>query len=339
MNKLLPTELIGSYALPSWLWMVIERVEQRDTLGESDIREALDDAVNIALLDQERAGIDTVTDGEMRRRDFIQNFYGLMTGLNKLPPARILGAAGYDQNPRYEVVDRITAPEGLGIVQEVEYLKQHTDRPFKICVPGPVTLSLPLVLKGGYQNRDTFLADIIQIVNAEMKALVEAGATYLQVDEPRYATTHADAKRLIEIFNETRQNVAARVGLHFCFGNFKGRSRDRRDYSYIIPNLGKADCDQFNFEFANREFAQIELLAELPPDCRVGVGVVDVKSYFEETPEEVAGHIRLALRHVDPERVVVTPDCGFNHCPRHVAFGKMKSMTAGAAIVRRELTG
>lgn len=339
MDKLLPTELIGSYALPGWLWAFSERVEQHIDLGESEIREALEDAVRIALLDQEEAGIDIVTDGEMRRRDFIQNFYGLMRGLNKLPPARVLGAAGYDQNPRYEVVSKVEAPEGLGIVEELHYLKKHTDKPFKICVPGPITLSLPLILKGGYQDREGLLADMIQLVNAEMKALVAAGATYLQVDEPRYATSHADARRLVEVFNQTRAGVSAPVGLHICFGNFKGRSRDRRDYSYIISSLGEAHCDQLNLEFANREFAQIELLAQLPPHFRVGVGVIDVKSYFVETPEEVAEHLRLAAKYCPAERLVVTPDCGFNHCPRHVAMGKMKAMVEGAGRVRRELTG
>ena len=337
MSQLFPTELIGSYALPSWLWMAIERAEEQGDLGESDIQETLDDAVNMALLDQQKAGLDVLTDGEMRRRDFIQNFYGLMSGLNKIPPKRTFGSAGYDQNPRYEVVAEITAPDGLGIVAELDHLAAQTDQPYKICVPGPITLSLPLILKGGYQDKQALLAAMTQIVNAEMKALVKAGATYLQVDEPRYATTHEDAKNLISIFNKTREGVDASVGLHFCFGNFKGRSHDKRNYAYITPNLGEANCDQFNFEFANREFAQIELLEQLPTDCKVGVGVVDVKSYFVETPEEVAANIRLAAQHVAAERIVVTPDCGFNHCPRHVALGKMKSMVAGAEIVRREL--
>src|SRR5262245_8359394 len=119
MTNLLPTELIGSYALPSWLWITLERIEHESDLGESDIRETLDDAVRIAVLDQERAGLDVITDGEMRRRDFIQNFYGLLTGLKQLPPARRFGSAGYDQNPRYQVVDRVTAPVGLGIEPEV----------------------------------------------------------------------------------------------------------------------------------------------------------------------------------------------------------------------------
>ena len=339
MSQLFPTELIGSYALPSWLWMAIERAEERGDLGESDIEETLNDAVNMALLDQEKAGVDVYTDGEMRRRDFIQNFYGLVSGLNKISAKRTFGSAGYDQNPRYEVTGQVTAPNGLGIVEELEYMQTQTDKPCKICVPGPITLSLPLILKGGYEDKEALIDDMTVIVNAEMKALVAAGATYLQVDEPRYATSHEDARKLITIYNKTRAGVDARVGLHFCFGNFKGRSHDKRDYSYITPNLGNAECDQFNFEFANREFNQIELLAQLPPESRVGVGVVDVKSYFVETPEQVATGIRLAAQHVAAERIVVTPDCGFNHCPRHVAFAKMQSMVAGAAIVRAEVAG
>src|SRR5205823_6148180 len=166
-----PTELIGSYAIPSWLWITLERIEHQADAGEADIKETLDDAVRIAVLDQERAGLDVLTDGEMRRRDFIQNFYGLLTGLKKLPPARHFGAAGYDQNPRYEVIDRVTAPRGLGIVAEVAPLRAMTTKPIKICVPGPITLSLPLILRGGYPGRDQLLDDMVQIVNAEMKAL------------------------------------------------------------------------------------------------------------------------------------------------------------------------
>lgn len=338
MNRLLPTELVGSYALPSWLCVVMERIEQQGDLEETDIRETLDDAVNIAVLDQERAGLDILTDGEMRRRDFIQSFYGRLTGLRKLPPGRRFGAAGYDQNPRYEVMERVSAPNGLGIVPEIEYLREVTSKPVKICVPGPMTLSLPLILKSGYRDERALLEDMVAIVNAEMKALVAAGADYLQVDEPRYATSHEDAQELVRLFNETRQSVEARVGLHLCFGNFKGRSRDRRDYSAFFPALLEARCDQFNLEFANREYAQLELLSQFRPNQKIGVGVIDVKSYFVETAEEVAASLRRILKFAPAENVVVIPDCGFNHCPRHVAFGKMKAMTEGAALVRRELS-
>jgi 5-methyltetrahydropteroyltriglutamate--homocysteine methyltransferase len=336
--RLLPTELIGSYALPGWLSLVVERAEARGDLGESDIEEALDDAVRVALHDQERAGLDVITDGEMRRRDFIQNFYGLLTGLRKLEPLRRVGAAGYDQNPRYEVIDRLTAPDGLGIVAELNKLRRETPASVKVCVPGPMTLALPLILVSGYRDKDELLEDVVGIVNAEMKALVRAGADYLQVDEPRYASSHEEAARLVELFNATRKGVDARVGLHLCFGNFRGRSRDRRDYSALFPALLDANADQFNLEFANREWAQIELLGRFRSDQRIGVGVIDIKSYFVETPEQVAEGIRLALRHAPAENIVVTPDCGFNHCPRHVASRKLRAMAEGARLVRAELS-
>jgi 5-methyltetrahydropteroyltriglutamate--homocysteine methyltransferase len=337
MKGILPTELVGSYAVPSWLGITIERIEQQGDLGEADIRETLEDAVSLAVLDQERVGLDVITDGEMGRRDFIQNFYSRLTGLRKLPPTRRFGAAGYDQNPRYEVTDKVTAPEGLGILSELVYLKGRTLKPIKTCVPGPMTLTLPLSLKGGYPNKELLLEDMSKIVNHEMKALVAAGADYLQIDEPRYASSREEATRLVDLFNAIRAGVNARVGLHLCFGNFKGRSFDRRDYSQLFPELLKARCDQFNLEFANRQFSQIELLRHFRPDQRIGVGVIGVKSYFVETPEEVAVAIRLALQHAGKENLVITPDCGFNHCPRHVAFRKMQAMAQGAALVRKEL--
>lgn len=336
MTKLLPTELIGSYALPSWLHVTLQ---QRDELGEADLSEALDDAVRLAMSDQQQAGLDVITDGEMRRRDFIQSFYGRLTGMRTLPPKRRMGAAGYDQNPRHEVIDKITAPSGLGIVEEFEFARSMTNTPIKVCVPGPTTLALPLEITSGYTSEDGLLEDIAAIVQAELQSLVAVGATLLQIDEPRYATSGEAAKRLVDLFNRTRDGVAAQVGLHFCFGNFKGRSRDRRDYSPLFPAILKAQCDQFNLEFANREYAQLELLAEFHSGQRIGLGVIDVKSYFVETADEVAAAIRRALQYAPAENLVITPDCGFNHCPRHIAFRKIQSLVAGADLVRREIEG
>ena len=209
-----------------------------------------------------------------------------------------------------------------------------TSRPIKICVPGPMTLALPLILKGGYKRSDELVDDVAAIVSAEMSPLVAAGATYLQIDEPRYVSSGDEPARLVELFNGMRARVEARVGLHLCFGNFKGRSRDRRDYTALFPGLIDARADQFNLEFANREFSQIDLLRHFRSDQRVGIGVIDVKSYFVESPEEVAAGIRLALQYAPIENIVVTPDCGFNHTPRHVALAKIEAMVRGAAIVR-----
>ena len=338
-RPLYPTELIGSYALPSWLIALEERAAAAGDLGEADIAEALDDAVNAALFDQERAGVDVLTDGEMRRRDFIQGFYGRLSGLTPLPPARRLGAAGYDQNPRYRVDGPLRAADGLGIAAEVDYLRRLTARPIKVCVPGPVTLSLPLLLSDGGRSRDAVLGDMIAIINAEMRSVVAAGATYLQIDEPRYATSHAAGVELVEVLNATRDGIEVRVGVHLCFGNFKGRSRDRRDYRYLFPALAQARCDQLNFEFANRELAQLELLAEVPAPIDVGVGVIDVKSYYVETADEVAAALAQAAGYVDAARIVAVPDCGFNHCPRHIARAKLQALTAGARLARQREGG
>ncbi|MBI81846.1 MAG: methionine synthase [Planctomycetaceae bacterium] len=334
MTQLFPTELIGSYALPSWLHVTLQH---RAELGGDDLDESLDDAVRLAVFDQQGAGLDVITDGELRRRDFIQSFYDRLSGLRPLPPARRFGAAGYDQNPRHEVVGKITAPRGLGIVEEFLFLRTLTGAPVKMCLPGAMTLALPLLLQTGYSGKDELIEDLARIVNTEMKALVKAGATLLQIDEPRYATSDADAKKLVDLFNFTRRGVSASVGLHLCFGNFKGRSRDRRDYSTLFPAILAAECDQFNLEFANREFAQIELLKQFHADQRIGIGVVDVKSYFVETPEDVATGIRRAMQHAPAANLVITPDCGFNHCPRHIALRKIQSLVAGANLVRREI--
>jgi len=338
--KLLPTELVGSYAVPGWVWIALERVETQNDLGAVDIAELIDDSVSIAIADQENAGVDVLTDGEMARRDFIQSFYGRLTGVVTQSPSRRFGAAGYDQNPRHEVVGEVTAPNGLGIVDELRRLA-NASKPTKICVPGPLTLAAPLIIRreSGYRNLKDVVAALAEIVRAELHALVDAGATYIQIDEPRYATRHEEAEALTKLFNDVRRGVRARVGLHLCFGNFKGRSHDRRDYSALFPALLNADADQFNLEFANREYAQIELLRKFQPGPKIGIGVVDVKSYFVETPEQVAEAIRRASVHAPAESLVITPDCGFNHTPRHIAFRKLRALVEGAEIVRRELEG
>ena len=199
-----------------------------------------------------------------------------------------------------------------------------------------MTLALPVLAEHSVP-RDAVLEDIAQIVRHELQALVEAGATYVQIDEPRYISSGEDARLLVELFNATRDGITIRVGLHVCFGNFKGRARDRRDYSALFPELLDANADQFNLEFANREYTQLELLSQFRTDQRVGVGVVDVKSYFVETPNQIAAGIRRALEYAAPENVILTPDCGLNHCPRHIAFQKIVALAQAAKIVRAEL--
>ena len=185
-DRLLPTTVIGSYATPSWLWTALGEIDKGE-YGQTDIRETFDDAVNMAILDQERAGVDIITDGEMRRWYFVQSFYRRMSGIEQEPALRKVGVYGYDSPPRYRTAGKVTVPDGLGIVSEYEYAKAHTDRPLKVTCPGPLTLTMHIRPREGYGSRLELAWEFAALINAELKALVEAGAEYIQLDEPSFA--------------------------------------------------------------------------------------------------------------------------------------------------------
>src|SRR5260370_39057953 len=182
---LIPTTVCGSHGLPSWIHLVREAA-QADRLGPSDLQEVYEDAVRLAIRDQVEAGVDVISDGEMRRVTFIRGFYDRLQGVRALPVPRRLGPPNYDAHCPYEVVDRISAPQGLGIVEEFRFARPRADRPRRVAVPGPITLLLPLRRCGPYASEDSLIADLISVVNAEIKALVAAGCDFLQGEEPNY---------------------------------------------------------------------------------------------------------------------------------------------------------
>jgi 5-methyltetrahydropteroyltriglutamate--homocysteine methyltransferase len=334
----------GSHGLPSWLFLVREAV-QADRLGPADIQEAYDAAVRIAIRDQVEAGVDVISDGEMRRVTFIRGFYERLAGLAPLPVPRRMGPLNYDSHCPYEVVDRITAPHGLGIVDEFTFARPHADRPMRVAVPGPITLLIPLRRGGPYRSEESLVADLIAIVNREVKALVQAGAEFIQLDEPNYVMTAGKHRVLrggpgpmVEALNAAVEGVRARLALHVCFGNAHNNSfATPRRYRPLYPKILDARVDQFVFEYANREMAEIELWSEFPSDKEVAVGVIDVKAFRVETAEEVADRVRLALKHIRPERLWLVPDCGLWETPRWVGVAKLRSMVEAARVVRREV--
>src|SRR5687768_3098610 len=182
---MLPTSVVGSHGLPGWVWLAREAMEA-GRMGAIDVRELMEDATQVALLDQERAGVDVVSTGEMMRVRFIIGFYDHITGIRALPAPRQLGQPLWDTNTPFEVTEKIAAPGGLGIVEEFKLARTLTHKPLKATVPGPYTLLVPLKLGGGYRDKETLLADLVGIVNAECKALVVAGATFIQIDEPHH---------------------------------------------------------------------------------------------------------------------------------------------------------
>lgn len=334
---LLPTTILGSYALPSWYLTALEHIG-RGEYGETDLRETIEDAAATAIGDQERAGVDVVTDGEVRRADFIMSFYSRFQGLREVPPRRRLGPYLYDSTAIYETTGRIAAPQGLGAVEEYRFASTRTRRPVKVAVAGPVTLTNAVRIVDGYRDREDLIADLIGIVNAELKALVAAGCPFVQVDEPSFSTYWADPAKIVEVFNATVAGVeGATIGLHICFGNLRGRPQSLRTYAPLLPHLRDARADILFLEFANRELAEIELYPRHELPQALAAGVVDVKSFYRERPEDVAARLRRVLEHVPAERVWAVPDCGFWETPRWLAFHKLQALVQGAALVREHL--
>ena len=336
---MLTTSVIGSHGLPGWVWLAREAMAA-GRLGAIDLRELMEDATQAALLDQERAGVDVVTTGEMMRVRFIVGFYEHLRGIRALEPPRKLGQPLWDTNTPFEVVEKIAAPGGLGIVEEFKLARALTAKRIKATVPGPFTLLVPLRLGGGYRDKDTLLADLAAIVNAECTALVAAGCDFIQIDEPHSGMYAGAAPRFDQGVNKAVEGVRAKIAVHVCFGNLYGRPfAPVRDYRNVYPALAGLHASQVVLEYANRGFDDLRLWKELATDKELGVGVVDVKAFKAETAQDVAERIRLALTYVAPGKLWVNPDCGFWETPRWVVKQKLAALVEGARIVRKELGG
>lgn len=339
-GPILPVTVIGSWSFPGWYEKFVADVAAHPgQFGPVDREEALRDAVRLAVDDQLRVGLDRITDGEMRRVDFNLGFYDYLEGLQPLPRARHWGPPAHDQRSKYVCVAPLAAPGGLGLVEEFRRLRELTDAPAKMPIPGPFTLAGCIGGGDVYRDRMAVTEALIPIVNAEMKQAVAAGVDFLQLDEPSFAC-HPDSPEIfLDVIARTVEGVDATISMHMCFGNYRARAVGWRSYRPLFPHVGQARVSQLALEFASREMSEVELLRELPETMAVAVGLVDVKNTWIEPAQLVADRLRNVLRHVAPERVSVTPDCGFSQTARHVALAKCKNMVEGVRMVRDELTG
>jgi 5-methyltetrahydropteroyltriglutamate--homocysteine methyltransferase len=333
----LRTTVIGSYPFPGWLEFVSARL---DEFGSDDIAEILDDAVTAAVHDQLAAGLDVISDGEQTRLDFNLSFYGFLTGIaTESKPKRRFGPPGHDQRGKYEVVGKLDAPRGLGAVEEFRRLQRIAPPgpTLKASLPGPYTLSGRLIHKDRYAVTE----DLIPIVRRELEALIEAGCTEICVDEPSMScyAWREDPARLVDIFNRTVVGLRPRCRLstHLCFGNYKARAVAPRRYAPMFPAFLDLQVDEVHLEMASREFAEIELIATIAEKMDVAIGIVDVKSYYIETPEDIAARVRRCLAFAPPDRLSFAPDCGLSQIARWAAKQKLKAMVEGVKCVRSEL--
>src|SRR5918999_3651106 len=247
---ILPTTVVGSHGKPGW-WFEGVRAWEAGEAGPADVEEMLDDAADTAIRDMERAGLDVITDGEVRRLDgYVDSYYAVIKGIEAVEMPRKAGPWGYDQQTRYRVNGRIEVPEGgLGIVKEFEYLKAHTDRRIKATIAGPLTFGSRIHPGGEYENGFAVAERFARVINEEIRALIAAGADWIQIDEPaRGQGTGVQMARMFKLATEGISGV--KLAFHICFGNRFGRARFKRHYVDYFPGLLEARCDQFVLEFS-----------------------------------------------------------------------------------------
>lgn len=335
------TTVVGSYPFPGWLEFASQNL---DKFGAADIEEMIDDAVVNAIHDQVTAGLDVITDGEQTRLDFNLSFYGFIKGISpNETEIRKYGPPAHDQRGKHNIVETLTAPDGLGGVKEFQRLKKLAPAGpvLKSSVPGPYTLSGRLLPNKQYKDRYEITEALLPFVKKELEDLVAAGCTEITVDEPSMScyAYKEDTKRFVDIFNRTVKSVAGkcRLSTHMCFGNFKGRPVGYRSIKPMLPDFLDLTVDEIHIEMANREFAEIDLLAPFAEKMDVAVGVIDVKNYYVETPEDVKERIERCLKYVPAEKLSVAPDCGLSQTARWASRQKLVNLVKGAQLARKQL--
>ena len=342
MNTLLPTTVVGSYPQPDWLVdramlsKGVPRVRMAELwrIKEPYLEQAQDDATLLAIRDMERGGIDIITDGEMRRESYSNRFATALSGVDLDNPGKIVSRTGAEA-----FVPRVTGKiQRLRPVEarDLKFLRANTDRKIKITLPGPFTMSQQ-AQNDFYKSEEEMVLDYAAAVNAEIKDLFAAGADVVQLDEP-WMEAHAEKARRFGLLGLKRalEGVQGTTALHICFGYAAMVPGRPAKYSFL-EELADSPVQQISIETAQASL-DTAVLAKLPGKTII-LGVIDLSKNDVETPETVAARIRRALPYVSPERLVAAPDCGMKYLPADSAFGKLKSLAAGAAIVRGEVAG
>jgi 5-methyltetrahydropteroyltriglutamate--homocysteine methyltransferase len=340
---LFPTSLVGSYPQPDWL---IDRAKLAGRfpprvralelwrVAPEYLAQAQDDATIIAIRDQERAGLDIITDGEMRRESYSNRFATALDGVDLDNPGSALDRSGHP-NPVPRVTGRIRRRHAVE-VRDVQFLRANTDRRIKITVPGPFTMAQQ-AQNDFYASEREMALDYAAAVNAEIRDLFAAGADVVQIDEP-YMQARPDKAREygLEAVNAALDGIKGETALHICFG-YAAIIHERPAGYNFLPELAGSTVGGVSIETAQSNL-DTSILTNLAGKTII-LGVIDLSDPQVETAETVAARIRRALPHVDPTKVIIAPDCGMKYLPRETAFGKMQAMVAGAAIVRAEMGG
>jgi len=337
---LFPTTLVGSYPQPEWLidrkklaGRFPPRVRARELwrVEQSFLQEAQDDATVLAIRAQEEAGLDIITDGEIRRESYSNRFATALEGVDIDNPGSALDRSGHP-NPVPRVVGKIRRKHAVEI-QDLLFLKKNTKKLVKMTVPGPFTMSQQ-AQNDFYKSEEEAAMDYAAAVNAEIKDLFAAGADIVQVDEPYMQARPEKARQYgLKALNRALENVSGVTAVHICFGYAAIIHQRPSGYSFL-PELAGCSCQQVSIETAQSNL-DCSVLGFLPTK-KIMVGCIDLADMTVETPQKVVERVKKALKHVKPENVILAPDCGMKYLPREVAFGKMKAMVEGAKLLRAE---
>lgn len=341
MLPILPTTVVGSYPQPAWLVdhealrsRTVPRVRAPEIwrVPEPRLAEAQDDATVLAIRDMERAGIDIVTDGEIRRESYSNHFSAALEGIDRERPGEVVGRTG-KPTPVPRVAGRVRRTRPVQ-ARDVAFCRANTDRQVKITLPGPFTMTRQA--QNDFYADDAELAmDLADALNAEIRDLKAAGADVVQLDEPWMQAFPDEARRYaVPAINRALAGIPGPTVVHLCFGYAAMVDRKPTGYSFL-PELSEAAAEQISIEAAQPRL-DLAVLRDLPGKT-VMLGVLDLAAPEVETPQTVAERIRAGLRVLPAERLVPAPDCGMRYLPRERAFGKLSALAAGAAIVRREL--
>jgi 5-methyltetrahydropteroyltriglutamate--homocysteine methyltransferase len=340
---LLPTSLVGSMPQPDWLidraklagrFPPRVRAKELWRVAPDWLEQAFDDATVLAIRDQERAGLDIITDGEMRRESYSNRFATALDGVDMDNHGTALDRSG-EPVPVPRVVGPIRRRHAVQ-VRDVEFMRQHTNRTIKITVPGPFTMSQQ-AQNDFYEDEAGLANAYADAVNAEIKDLFAAGADIVQLDEPYMQARPEKARKYgLAALNRALEGVTGQTAVHICFG-YAALIHERPEGYNFLPEFCQCRVKQISIETAQSNL-DCSILTALP-DQTIILGVLDLSTHEVETPETVAGRIRRALPYVSPQRLVIAPDCGLKYLPREVANAKMAAMVAGARQVREELGG
>jgi 5-methyltetrahydropteroyltriglutamate--homocysteine methyltransferase len=340
-ERRLLTTVVGSYPQPEWLIDrqalasgSVPRVRAAGLwrIPEEHLEAAQDDATLLVIRDLEGAGVDIVSDGEIRRESYSNRFATALEGVDIDRPGQITGSGGRP-TPVPRVVGPIRRAHPVQ-VRDVQFLRAHTDRRIKATVPGPFTMAQQ-AQNEYYPDRESLAMDYARCVNDEVKALFAAGADVVQLDEPWLRVNPEEARKYaVTAINRALEGVTGVTALHLCFG-YAAMVQGKPSRYAFLGELERAAVQQISIEAAQPRL-DLAVLQELPTKTIV-LGVLDLSDPSIETPEAIAARLREALRYVPPERLMVAPDCGMKYLPRDIAYRKLRAMTLGAAIVRESL--